>query len=331
MEFIPKRFLLNQHRFIDKNNPIHEIRREKQRFYKNLVPILDREIRYDEYFMNWFCGFCDPYCFFKFKMKKNKPFFSFITYHQQYKLLRWVRYNFNFGEVDYANIYWRYYFLVTRRSHLLVLIEVFNGYFQMLRTLGQFYLWLKYYNKLKKTRYIFKIPSSIPPLFSSTYFLGLVDAIGRIRMSRMHKPQFKYRFQFRVRFVFYMDIPSTEIRLLEELRCLFESPYFIVRSSKTIRFLISKSSDLGILSSYLIRHKPFNRPLKVRFLNWFAALQYLRLKNIKYRRKDRFFELLFRYRQDYYKPRLKIKKPLELPWPATINYIDTLPPWDYDD
>jgi hypothetical protein len=328
LAFIPQKYLLRQHRFLDLRHPYHmekyrmDIKNRKQMFY------FSRSIFFDMYFMNWFCGFCDAYCLFQLNIENNKKNCSFITYHQQYKLLRWVRYNFNFGLVDFAKKYNRYFYFVKRKKHLLILIEVFNGFLQMSRTQRQFYIWLKSFNQNSKIKVAHKMQTSlITNLFDNSYLMGLIDTTGRLTFavgSYKKYGKHSYDFGYKTRFVFYMDLPATEIILLNELKKLFSSPYFIVRSSKTIRFLLIRACDLGTLGNYLMRKKPFNRLFKIKFFNWFAALQYLRLKDIKYPRRDRFRELIGRYRSNYYNPRKK--KRGKLIWPTDLPYIDLLPP-----
>lgn len=306
MEFIPQKFLFKQHRFLPKEHPIQKYHLKQVRENKYFVPTLSRERFFDYYFMNWFCGFCDPFCFFKVKIKNKKIFFYFITYHTQYKLLRWVRYNFNFGEVTYSSAYKKYSYLVKNYSHLRLLLQVFNGFVQFIRSIRQIYLWLKIFNKIKKRQQInFILPKFLNEFFHTSYLMGLIDVVGRLRMTRI--PDRFVFFKYKIRFFFYIDIPSTEILFLEKFKKLFIQPHFIVRSSKTIRFILYKASDLAIIGNYLVRKQPFNRILKIKFLNWFAALQYLRVKKIVYRRRDRLLQLLFRYASYYYKPRKKKK------------------------
>jgi hypothetical protein len=307
MEFIPKKFLLKQHRFLPKDHPIQEIRRKQIRHYKFALPVFDREIFYDYYFMNWFCGFCDPFYFLKIKINKKKISFNFTTYHHQYKLLRWVRYNFNFGEVGYSSRYKKYFYLVKNYSHLKILVNILNGYQQFIRSLTQMYLWLKVFNIIKQRQKLsFIFPKLIfDDFFFTSYLMGLIDVVGRLRMTRI--PDKEIFFKYKIRFFFYLDIPSSEIIFLEQFKNLFIQPHFIVRSSKTIRFILYNANDLGVIGNYLIRKKPFNRILKIKFLNWFAALQYLRIKDIVYRRRDRLLQLLFRYANYYYNPRKKKK------------------------
>jgi hypothetical protein len=304
MEFIPKQFLLRQHRFLPKDHPIQEMRLKQIRYDKFLIPTFNRNVFFDYYFMNWFCGFCDPFCFFKIKLQNKKIFFYFITYHRQYKLLRWVRYNFNFGEVGYATAYKKHFYFVKNYRHLQLLVSIFNGYFQFIRSLKQIYIWLKIYGSIKKRQKIkFLLPSLNYKFFDTSYLMGLIDVVGRLRMTRI-PDQFVF-FKYKIRFFFYMDIPSSEITFLENFRKLFVQPHFIVRSSKTIRFILYNAKDLAVLGGYLLRKQPFNRILKIKFLNWFAALQYLRVKKIVYRRRDRLLQLLFRYASYYYNPRKK--------------------------
>lgn len=304
MEFIPKKFLFRQHRFLPKEHPIQTLREKQIRYDKFSVPILDRNKFFDYYFMTWFCGFCDPFCFFKIKLKNKKIYFYFITYHTQFKLLRWVRFNFNFGEVSYSKPYKKYFFLAKNYNHLNLLLTVFNGYFQFIRSLKQIYLWIKVFNIIKKRQQKkFILPHINKNFFSNSYLMGLIDVVGRLRMTRI-PDQFIF-FKYKIRFFFYIDVPSSEIIFLENFRKLFFRPHFIVRSSKTIRFILYNASDLAVVGNYLVRKQPFNRILKIKFLNWFAALQYLRVKKIVYRRRDRLLQLLYRYANYYYKPRKK--------------------------
>lgn len=328
LAFIPQKYLLRQHRFLDLTHPYHFEKYRMDKKNRNQLFYFSRSIFYDMYFMNWFCGFCDAYCLFQVNFKNKKQTYSFITYHPQYKLLRWIRYNFNFGIVAFAKQYNRYFYLVNQKRHLLILIEIFNGFLQMLRTQRQFYLWLRYFNLKYNLQIQHKIQKSlIKNFFENSYLMGLIDMTGRFTFAVGTYRKYgkhNYDFGYKTRFVFYMDLPATEINLFNELKKWFLSPYFIVRSSKTIRFLLIRANDLEILGNYLMRKKPFNRILKIKFFNWFAALQYLRLKDIKYPRKDRFRELVKRYRSNYYNPRKK--KRGKLIWPTDLPYIDLLPP-----
>lgn len=329
LAFIPEKYLLRQHRFLEPDHPYHFAKYKMDKKNRSQLFAFSRDNFFDMYFMNWFCGFCDAYCLFQIDYSKNSlGQYSFITYHQQYKLLRWVRYNFNFGDVQFTPKLNKYFFLVKQRRHLLILINIFNGFLQMIRTQKQFYLWLKYFNLKYKLIIPHKVYTPlIYTLFDNSYLMGLIDTTGRLTFavgSYRKYGKHSYDFGYKTRFVFYMDIPATEIPLLNELKNLFLSPYFIVRSSKTIRFLLVRADDLGILGNYLMRKKPFNRLFKIKFFNWFAALQYLRLKDIKYPRRDRFRELIRRYRSNYYNPRKK--KRGKLIWPTDLPMIDLLPP-----
>lgn len=315
MLFVEKKYLYRQHRYLyDSNHIIHKKREYTMRVLKRRTSILDRENSYDEYFMNWFCGFVDSSCFFKFSLAKKylRPTFFFMVFHKDYKLLRWIRYQFNFGEVIYTFKHKRFVYFVINHAHMLILIEVLNGYLRMLRSTRQFYIWLKYYNFCKNTDYYFQINQEPQNLVLTTYLMGLIDCLGHFRISQ--RLDADYKFKCRIRFSFYMDLPASEIELIKLLSQLFISPTLYVKSGNKIRFLLSKIDDCSILSGYLIRRRPFNRYLKMRFINWYTALQYLYFKKIKYRRKDRVFKLLYNFRSNYYYVPERKKQPRPLHW-----------------
>lgn len=310
---VPRRYLLRQHRYLyDKTHYIHETRARYLKALKYWRPLLDRNDSYDNYFMVWLCGLVDSNCQFLLKkLKNNKIYFFFLFFHRSYKLLRWIRYQFNFGEV-YSTKRQFFYFLY-KPSQLTIFIDIFNGYLRMLRSLSQLYLWLRYYNFYRQTKYIFFISRFSLNFAVDTYLMGLFDSLGHFHIYR--KFDKRYLFRLRIRFFFYIDLPLHEEKLLWMLKGFFESPYFFIKSSRTVRMVLSKIADCSILAGYMVRHRPFNRYLKLRFVNWYNAIQYLHWKPIKYPRKDRMVELLFRFRYNYYfVPELK-KQPLKLPWP----------------
>lgn len=312
MKFLPLKYLLGGHRFVDKKHPLHKHRERYRLSVSRFVGIIDRDDLYDDYFMNWFCGLADPTCLFDIIRRGRVTRFLFVVFHYNNKLLRWVRYHFNFGLVFFSRKYKKFMFVVYKKPHLRVIINVLNGYLRTIRSLSQFYLWLKQYREERNMIYSFLMPEHPLNLARTTYLLGLIDSLGRFKIYRTSNKD--YQFKLKIRFVFYMDLPATEISLLRDLKDLFVSPHFFVRSSNTIRFLLTKIDDCSILSNYLLRHKPFNRYLKIKFLNWYSVLQYLHLKKIKYKRKDRLVHLLYNFRYNVYKIRVKKKTPMPLPW-----------------
>lgn len=298
MDFINKKYLLRQHRFVGKDSLIHLQRKKERQLNRFIVYVLDKELKFDFYFIVWFCGFFELSGEFKL-VKLQKIYFAILLYFTSYKMLRWLRYQFNFGDVFYNFKKQKYFLFIFKFKHLRILIHLFNGYLNFFRSLRQFYLWLKYYSYFQKQNVSMSIPFSILfKLLPKAFFLGLIDNKANFKIYKSERKKGR-RFKSRFRFVFFIDLPLYEKNFFSFLIKFFNRPVFLLRSTKTIRLVISAIEDYSVLIRLLYRFKLFNRLLRLRYENWKTALDYIILKNLKYRRPQHIRLLLERFATDY--------------------------------
>lgn len=290
MEFIEKQFLFGQHRFIAKDHVVHLQRKAYLKNKKNFIYALDSHFFFDRYFIFWLGGFFEKTGSFKI-IKRKHFYFTFLLAHYQYKLLKWICYQLNFGTVLFNFKKLKFFLFIYRRTHVKIFGTILVKTLIFKRTLRQFFLWVEYSKFIINLRdFDSVLQVNTPQLLHKGFFWGLLDSCARFKIYT--RTSLTARFKLNVRFIFYCDLPIQERWFFKFLFKIFSFPIFTVRSSSVVRVILNTKEDCLILIKLLLRQKLFNRRLRITFLNWVDIFDYLYLRKIKYYRKQNFKKLL---------------------------------------
>lgn len=163
---------------------------------------------YNKNFIDWFVGFTEGDGSFIIDYKTNRP--SFIITQKDPKVLYYIRKNIGFGKVYLCNDkYYRY--IVSKKTNLLYLINLFSGKLLLFKTNQRYINWIYSFNLHYKLNDIIEICYIIKVLDNTNAWLsGFIDAEGCFdAVQRSKRLTFRMRFSIKQKgeFIVFNNLP----------------------------------------------------------------------------------------------------------------------------
>lgn len=231
-------------------------------------------------FLEWFIGFSEGHGSFIYSEKTNRCFF--IINQKEEKLLNFCRQNLGFGKVSNYSSYSR--FIVTKKSHIELLIMLFNGNLLLLKSNNRF-------NSMKKGFYSktplfnetlnngkFNLNRDLFPFNENAWLSGFTDAEGCFNVLKIVDVRYTLGWRFRLRFI--LD-QKGERWLFEKLKETFKGGGIsnLYALKEMYRFTITSKTTLESVFAYF-KAFPLKSKKKVCFNRFFSLLWYMKNKSI---------------------------------------------------